>query len=143
MRSLWEKISYETISKKQKHFCCSYECTAILRKTIYLKENNPNFGNHILAKKENDIMYKNGYIWEKHSDHPFATDKGWVRQHRIVAEKYLLNEENSVVIDGKRYLSPNYDVHHIDLDKHNNCPENLLVLTRSEHQKLHRSLKNK
>lgn len=130
-----------SIKKKQKHFCCSYKCSNILRKTTFLGEDNPNFGNHALAKKENDIMYKNGYIWEKHSDHPFATDSGWVRQHRIVAEKYLLTDENSVIIDGKMYLSPKYDVLHIDLDKHNNRVENLLVLTHSEHQKLHHSLK--
>ena len=31
-------------------------------------------------------------------------------------------------------------VHHIDGDKLNNVPSNLVVMTRSEHVKLHRSL---
>ena len=58
-------------------------------------------------------------------------------EHRLIAEKYLLNDENSVVVDGKRYLSPDYDVHHKDGNRLNNAPQNLEVLTRSDHMKKH------
>jgi hypothetical protein len=35
-----------------------------------------------------------------------------------------------------------YDVHHLDEDKHNNRIENLALLTKSEHTKLHRFKNN-
>lgn len=46
--------------------------------------------------------------------------------HRRVAEKKL---------GGKIWLG--HEVHHLDGDKHNNRPENLTVLPRDEHRKLH------
>lgn len=77
-------------------------------------------------------------------EHPFAIDGFWIREHRYIAEKYLMTDEQSVTIDGKKYLNPIYDVHHKDGDKTNNNLSNLQILTRSEHQKLHWKLnKNK
>jgi len=46
--------------------------------------------------------------------------------HRIVAEEKL-----------GRKLKEGEIVHHLDRDKHNNKPENLLVTTASEHMKIH------
>lgn len=46
--------------------------------------------------------------------------------HRIVAEEKI-----------GRKLKPGEIVHHIDGDKKNNSPENLEVMTQSEHIKLH------
>lgn len=81
-----------------------------------------------------------GYIQVRVLDHPFATSHGWVLEHRIVAEKYLLNELNSVEIDGKRYLSPDYVVHHINFDRRDNSIENLIVMTKEEHTSYHAKL---
>jgi len=36
-----------------------------------------------------------------------------------------------------RYLEPDEIVHHRDHDPHNNDPQNLLLTTNSEHQRLH------
>lgn len=125
--------------------CCSRKCMGELRQTIYKGENNPNYGNR--GNKNPMFVGEKrihcGYIWVYVPDHPFAIpDAGMrVREHRLVAEKYLLTEENSVVINGKRYLSPKFDVHHINGNKLDNRPENLMVLSRSEHQKLHHKLK--
>lgn len=58
----------------------------------------------------------------------------------MVAEQYLLTEETSVEINGKRYLRPDLEVHHKDQDKLNNDPSNLLILTKSEHIILHNQL---
>ena len=69
--------------------------------------------------------------------HPLATKDGYIREHRLIAEQYLLTNENSIEIDGQKYLSPKYEVHHKDLNKLNNDPNNLEILTKSEHQKKH------
>jgi hypothetical protein len=128
--------------RKAKHQpCCSVECMGKLRKTIYKGENNPNYG--LVGDKSKLFagvaIIHCGYIWEYVPDHPFAVpDAGMrVRQHRLVAEKFLLTEENSVEINGKLYLKPEFDVHHKDGNKLNNEPSNLEILTRSQHSKLH------
>lgn len=47
-------------------------------------------------------------------------------EHRVIAEQIL-----------GRPLLRNEIVHHIDGNKHNNNPKNLLVMTQSEHVRLH------
>ena len=87
--------------------------------------------------KSDDRISVYGYRLVRCLDHPFRNCDGFVFEHRLVAEKYLLNEENSVIIDGKRYLSPDLDVHHKDRNRLNNDPDNLEILTRSDHMKKH------
>ena len=82
-----------------------------------------------------------GYIEVYCPDHPFGDRKSpRVFEHRLVAEKYLLTEENSIEIDGKRYLKPEYEVHHKDFCRTNNDVSNLVVLTKAEHNRLHSRL---
>lgn len=50
--------------------------------------------------------------------------------HRWVVEELVLG----------RQLSVDEVVHHIDFDKRNNNPDNLMVMTRAEHSRLHRKL---
>lgn len=44
------------------------------------------------------------------------------------------------VSGGKRYLKPDYVVHHKDFDRQNNSPENLQVMTCADHQSFHAKL---
>lgn len=81
-----------------------------------------------------------GYKLIRALDHPYANIDGFVFEHRLVAEKYLLTDDNSVEIDGKRYLSRLFDVHHKDGNKLNNVPENLEVISRARHTTLHNLL---
>jgi hypothetical protein len=67
-----------------------------------------------------------GYVMLKALDHPYANARGYVREHRLVIEKKL-----------KRYLEPYEKVHHINGIKTDNRPENLELMTLSEHVKLH------
>lgn len=113
------------------------------RSRIYKGKNNPNYNN----RNANSPLNKGyriihcGYYWGLAPNHPFACMNGRIREHRLIAEQHYLTEENSVEINGKRYLSLEYDVHHIDGNKLNNDYKNLMVVTRSEHMKIHQKLK--
>ena len=126
--------------KKAKVNYCSKECHRIA-KTEYMKgTNNHQFG----LKGKKNASWKTekkttnyGYIKIRSLNHPFKDCDGFVFEHRLVAEKYLLNNENSIEINGKLYLKPEYTVHHIDENKKNNNPSNLKIMLKSEHSKLH------
>ncbi len=73
----------------------------------------------------------NGYVAVYLPDHPAAYTndnwRGWIYEHRYIAEKSL-----------GRYLTDEEVVHHLDCDKTNNNPENLIVLAnRASHIRLH------
>ena len=55
-----------------------------------------------------------------------------VREHVLIAEEKI-----------GRKLKENEVVHHMDGDKRNNNPENLAVVTRSEHAKIHANVLDK
>lgn len=134
------KLVYRKPSNVMNHIFCSNQCTAIFRKNsnYFIGENNPNYNN--IRIKDNEIMNKNGYVWIRKMKHPYKTDDGWIREHRVVFEEnfqFLLNDKNSIEMDGIRYIKEVYDVHHLDLNKTNNVADNLTMLTRSEHKKLH------
>lgn len=80
-----------------------------------------------------DYFYSwNGYKYIFAPEHPNATKNGFVLEHRIIAEQKL-----------GRYLNKNEIVHHIDDNKTNNTPENLEIMTRSQHSLLHRTKEGK
>ncbi len=129
--------------KKAKNHYCSKLCFWEGKKETMKGENNHQYGK---KGKDNaswkaDIMETNyGYIMIRDYNHPFCNKHGWVFEHRIIAEQYLLTDENSVEIDGKKYLNPKYQVHHINFDRKDNTPDNLQVLTFKEHRKIHNRL---
>jgi len=68
-----------------------------------------------------------GYIMIKAPEHPRANKNGRVMEHILVAERQL-----------GAYLPPGAVVHHIDENRQNNAPENLLVCeNESEHKQIH------
>src|ERR1700757_3616663 len=80
--------------------------------------NNPNWSG-------GEYINDQGYRYILSPDHPYKGIRGYVREHRLVMEKYL-----------GRYLDPQEDVHHIDHNKLNNDINNLeLFPTRAAHLK--------
>lgn len=67
-----------------------------------------------------------GYISILKPDHPFADVNGRVKEERLIMEKYL----------GK-FLTKEEIVHHINHIKSDNRIENLKIVSRSEHAKIH------
>jgi hypothetical protein len=59
-------------------------------------------------------------------EHHAANSKGYVPEHRLVMEQML-----------GRPLSSEEIVHHIDRNQGNNLPDNLQIMTQSEHAAMH------
>jgi len=69
----------------------------------------------------------NGY-WEVYSPHhPYKNCHNRVKEHRLIMEKEL-----------KRFLTPEEHVHHINEDIIDNRIENLKIVTREEHNSIHK-----
>lgn len=131
--------------EKTKHICCSLECSNKLRKTTYKGVNNPQYGlkgNLNASWKSDEKITYWGYKKIRVLDHPFRDCDDFVFEHRLVAEKYLLNEENSIEINGKRYLKKDYIVHHKNHNRLDNRVENLEIMTLQQHTSMHKKEKS-
>lgn len=71
-----------------------------------------------------------GYVEIYCPDHPNANKRKCVYEHQLIVEKHI-----------GRYIKKGEVVHHIDGNKANNDISNLLLLTSSEHAKLHQILR--
>lgn len=112
---------------------CSRECSIKLRSLNIKKKKNELSKLNKWDGIERVGMWKvektiksNGYLWAKCPQHPNAFKDGYVLAHRIVMENHL-----------GRILRSNEIVHHIDGNKSNNDISNLMILTQSQHSKLH------
>lgn len=127
--------------EKTKNVCCSMVCANQLRKTTMSGENNHQYGllgSQNSTWKSDERISSYGYKLIRVLDHPFRNTDDFVFEHRLVAEKYLLDDNNSIIVDGIKYLKPELVVHHIDKNRLNNSPDNLIVMTREEHTAYHK-----
>lgn len=100
--------------KTQKY--CSRSCHARSRKGE--KNSNWKGGINVFDSYGRYVVYT--------PDHPKAINGRYVLRARLVMEKHL-----------GRYLEDNEIVHHINEDAGDDTPENLQIVTRSDHSLLH------
>ena len=93
-----------------------------------------------LTKETNETIKK---IAEKRYK-PLSEKKGWleygykvlsIEGRRILEHHYVWMNHN-----GLPWIPKGYVVHHIDENKLNNDPENLVLLTRAQHTEVHHAL---
>lgn len=134
------KAYYCKPSRKSNSKFCSKKCCYEWKKISYSGKNNHQYGlkgSKNASWKSDEKISVYGYRLIRVIDHPFRNSDDFVFEHRLIAEKYLLNDENSIEIDGKKYLKPDLIVHHIDHNRLNNSVDNLAIYTRAEHTRLH------
>ncbi len=95
---------------------CSHKCYATVRT--------------LRGAYKGGVVEISGYLYEYNPSHPFSTKSGYVAQHRLVAERSI-----------GRFLNCDEVAHHINEIKHDNRPENILVMTKSQHSKHHQNFR--
>ena len=133
------------IAKWKDGMCCSLACNHELRKIKFKGENNHQYGLRgqknatFLAGKitkknhrQRDVLV---YVGEWHK----KAINGRLKEHRYLAEKNhaIFGDEKFEKIGDWYYLKEGYIVHHKDHNHNNNSIDNLIVLTKAEHTRLH------
>lgn len=83
------------------------------------RKRNYEFGGH-------EKLRKDGYVKVYAPDHPHATADGYVMKHTLVMERHI-----------GRYLADDEVVHHINKIRDDNRLENLLLMKKHDHQRMH------
>ena len=90
----------------------------------FISSANNKFGTYITQDKDYLLIYS--------PNHPKANSRGYVRLHVILAEYYF----DTTIEDGEV-------VHHVNGDRQDNRKENLVIMTKEEHDRLHREQRSK
>lgn len=135
------KVFYDPEDSRYSKITCSYCGKTFWLKTyfacrykhIYCNRECKNSDKSISACGEKSHWWKggriihSGYIYLKMPDDSDADSQGYVAEHRIMAREKI-----------GRTLLKNEDVHHLNGIKTDNRPENIVVITKSQHAHDHK-----
>lgn len=133
------------IANTQNPITCSRDCGAKFKSIWFSGVGNHQFGlkgDLNSSFKGDEISRKNNNIVEicvYYPDHPNADRNGRVTKHRLVVEQNhsLFDDSNFDIVDGMYILKTGLEVHHKDGNHNNNNVDNLQIITRSEHRRIH------
>lgn len=118
-----EKWVYPCQLKISKTFICNNKCRSIWMSRERVGDKHPNWGG-------GKIIDSRGYVLIHCPQHPNASTRGLIPEHRLVMEDSL-----------KRYLRPEEVIHHKNKIKTDNRIENLtLFADQSEHISFHHKI---
>ena len=99
-KEFYRKQSWVSRLKNVNDATCSKECYAKLKSINFTGKNNHQYGltGSKNASWKSDVRHKNDnrYTLIRSETHPFRDKANFVPEHRLIAEKYLLNENNSI-----------------------------------------------
>lgn len=110
---------------------CSHTCYIPIYKNkkipqeVIAKRNTPK-GSSSPHWKGGKYITQDGYIMVHIPDHPLTNSNGWLFEHTVIA----CQKENRLLQKGEQ-------VHHVDGNKQNNDPGNLIVVSASTHTRIH------
>lgn len=135
-------MTEETIKQDTKRFCecgCGQEIPLISKHRREVRRfsnghnrrgkmhpNSIRWREHNNRWKGGSYVTIGGYIMILKPDHPEADCHGYVYEHRFVMEQKI-----------GRLLKSEEHIHHINRDRKDNRPENLQIVSNSEHRYLH------
>jgi uncharacterized protein (DUF1330 family) len=100
------------------------------RRFCFGHQNRRLIKNHDNTPKRGQF-YHVGYVYViAPPDHPHKTNKKYIKRSRLVMEEKI-----------GRYLSHHEQVHHVNGDRGDDRPENLVIMSLSNHLSYHRKLK--
>lgn len=126
-------------------YFCSRQCLDEYRKVWFTGENNHQYGlkGELNASfKGKEIISKNNRLLEVEVYAPYRKDAnklGRVKLHRLLVEENWdrFRSDAFDIVDGQHVLKDGLQVHHIDGNHYNNAIDNLMIVTKSEHRKIH------
>jgi len=100
------------------------------RRFCFGHQNRRFIKNHNKTPQRGEFIHS-GYVYViAPEDHPHKTNKRYIKRCRLVMENIL-----------KRHLLHREQVHHIDMDRSNDDPSNLKIMSLPEHNREHRKIR--
>ena len=126
-RDTWQKYISYTCKKCGENFLASHSMGRYCSRKCFMTGNTFTLGISYKRKNRPDRIIQHGYYWIISEGHPNAI-KDRIPEHRAVMEKHI-----------GRILKSTECIHHIDGNRLNNSLNNLVIVSRSEHNTLHKS----